>query len=105
MPDVHKMALAMRLLQDGIPMGVAALVADAVHPFAELGRWTQDRKSEKAVRRISKEVAASIGRGTPDLAALKARTKSAFQQYAEIAPAGSEAESVWEQAAKRDELQ
>ena len=104
MADVHKMALVVRLLEGGVPMGVAALTADAVHPFAELGRWTPDRKAEKAARKISKEVASSIGRGAVNLEVVKAKTIWAFEQYAQLAPAESEARTVWEQAAGRDDL-
>ena len=104
MPDAHKMALVLRLLEAGIPMGVAALTADAVHLFAELGRWTPDRKAEKAVHKISKEVAQSIGRGTLDVSAIKAKTRWAFQQYASLVASGSDAGSIWQEAAERAEL-
>lgn len=98
--DVRKRALTLKLLRDGASMEAAALLADAVHPFAELGKWTSERRTEKSVRRIAKDVAREIRVMRSDQQRW-VKTQWAFRQYAALAPTGSEAEKAWRDALER----
>lgn len=97
-------ALILSLLRRDVPADLAALAATAVHPFVE-GRWIENRSDEKAVRLIARSLAHTIGRGSVDVERLKIATKAAFEQYAVLAPAGSAAESAWDEMAQREALQ
>lgn len=102
--DIHKGAMFLSLLERGVSSELAGLAATAVHPFAD-GPWAADRRSEKAARRVSTGVARTIGRGRPDTARLKAETKSAFMQYATLAPPNSDAAKAWTELSQNEALQ
>lgn len=106
MPDIHKMAMVMSLLRRNVPKEVAGLVADAVHPFAELGNWPPSRKAKKEAKSVSVRIAGAIGRypGAVPVEELKGWTRWAFTEYARIAGPGSPVGKMFAEAAARTEL-
>lgn len=100
------MAMVMSLLRRGVPIEVAGLAADAVHPFAELGDWSPNRKSKQEIKRVSSNLAVAIGKFHDVVPAedLKDWTRSAFLEYARIAGTSSAAGVVFAEAAQRHEL-
>jgi hypothetical protein len=104
--DVLKRSVVVGLEARGVPPEVASLAADAVQPYADLGRWAPDRKSRKEVSRVSRRVGSSIGRyeGPVPLEELKGSTRWAFLEFARIAGPASRAGIAFAGAARAEPL-
>ena len=105
--DMHRNAMIFSLLRRGVPADMAAMVADAVYPFAQLGDWAPDRKARNEVKGISRVLASKLGRhpNSVPLEELRVWTRDAFSEYARIAGPSSSAGQTFAQALERPELE
>jgi hypothetical protein len=104
--DVLKRSMVVSLKGRGVPPEVASLAADAVQPYADLGRWAPDRRSRKEVSRVSRRVESFIGRyeDSVPLEELKASTRWAFLEFARIAGPTTRAGIAFAGAARTEAL-
>jgi hypothetical protein len=104
--DIHKRALFVSLIGQGVPPEVASLAADAVQPYADLGHWALDRKSKKEVSRVSLKIGSAIGQyqDSVPVEELKGWTRWAFLEFARIAGPASRAGTAFKDAERAEAL-